>query len=102
MPEDVDIIQGTKEEQYKGLLPQLRALMMEGNDFYIANLANFAAVLVEQFKHMWVGFYTVKENRLILGPFQGPVACLVIKKGAGVCGTAWERKETIVVKDVEA
>jgi L-methionine (R)-S-oxide reductase len=100
MSEDLMIINGTKEEQYKTLLPQIKALL-EGEKDLVANLANVAAALKEQFSWLWVGFYLVKENELVLGPFQGPVACTRIKKGRGVCGSAWAKGETIVVPDVE-
>src|SRR5215471_7047336 len=100
MAEDLHVTQGTKEEQYKSLLPQIRGLL-EGETDLIANLANVAAALKEQFNWLWVGFYLVKNNELVVGPFQGPVACTRIKKGRGVCGTAWEKSETIIVPDVE-
>lgn len=101
MSEDLNIITGTKEEQYRSLLPQVKAVV-EGETDLIANLANIAACLKQQFNWLWVGFYLVKENELVLGPFQGPLACTRIKKGKGVCGTSWEKKETIIVPDVEA
>ena len=100
MAEDLSIITGTKEEQYRSLLPQIKA-MLEGESDLIANLANVAAALKEQFKWLWIGFYLVKNNELVIGPFQGPVACTRIKKGKGVCGTSWEKAETIIVPDVE-
>jgi len=101
MAEDLNIITDTgKEEKYQSLLPQIEALIFGEPDF-IANLANIAAALKEQFQWLWVGFYLVKENELVLGPFQGPVACTRIKKGKGVCGASWENAETIIVKDVE-
>lgn len=100
MAEDLNITQGSKEEQYENLLPQIKGLL-EGETDLIANLANIAAALKEQFNFFWVGFYLVKEDELVLGPFQGPVACTRIKKGRGVCGTAWEKEETIIVEDVE-
>lgn len=101
MAEDLIIARGTKEDQYKSLLPQLRGLL-EGETDLIANLANVCAALKEQFQWLWVGFYLVKDNQLVLGPFQGPVACTRIKKGKGVCGTAWEQRQTLIVPDVEA
>ncbi len=101
MAEDLQIITGTKEEQYKTLLPQIKALIEDEPDL-IANLANVCGALKEQFKWLWIGFYLVKNEELVLGPFQGPVACTRIKKGRGVCGTSWQKKETIVVPDVEA
>ena len=100
MSEDLNIIQGTKEEQYQALLPQIKGLH-EGETDLIANLANVVAALKEQFNWLWVGFYLVKNNELVVGPFQGPVACTRIRKGRGVCGTSWARAETIIVPDVE-
>ena len=100
MAEDLNIITGTKEEQYQTLLPQIKGLL-EGEPDLIANLANISAALKEQFGWLWVGFYLVKNDELVLGPFQGPVACTRIKKGRGVCGTAWAKGETIIVPDVE-
>ncbi|WP_341839276.1 GAF domain-containing protein [Chitinophaga caseinilytica] len=101
MAEDLQIIQGTKAEQYEALLPQIKALITGERDI-TANLANISAALKEQFGWLWVGFYLVKDGELVLGPFQGPVACTRIRKGRGVCGAAWERAETLVVPDVEA
>lgn len=100
MADDLTIITGTKEEQYEALLPQIKALL-EGETDLVANLANIAAALKEQFSWLWVGFYLVKNDELVLGPFQGPVACTRIKKGRGVCGSAWAMGETILVPDVE-
>jgi GAF domain-containing protein len=100
MAEDLNVIQGTKEEQYQSLLPQIKGLLQGENDV-IANLANVAAALKEQFKWLWIGFYVVKNNELVVGPFQGPVACTRIKKGRGVCGTSWAEAKTIIVDDVE-
>lgn len=100
MAEDLKIISGTKEETYESLIPQIRGLL-EGEDDLIANLANVAAALKEQFGWLWVGFYLVKENELVLAPFQGPVACTRIKKGRGVCGTSWAESKTLIVPDVE-
>lgn len=100
MAEDLHILNGSKEEQYKHLLPQIKGLL-EGESDLIANLANICGALKEQFGFFWVGFYLVKNEELVLGPFQGPVACTRIKKGRGVCGTAWEKSETILVPDVE-
>ena len=101
MSEDLNIITGTKEDQYKSLIPQISGLL-DGEPDLIANLANVAAALKEQFGWFWVGFYLVKNDELVLGPFQGPVACTRIKKGRGVCGTSWKKEETIIVPDVEA
>lgn len=105
MAEDLSIIQGTKEEQYQILLPQIKALIT-GEPDLVANLANICAALKEQFNWLWVGFYLVKptgteKHELVLGPFQGPVACTRIKKGRGVCGTAWQDATTLIVPDVE-
>ena len=102
MAEDLTIAQSTdKEEQYQSLIPQIEALLDEEPDL-VANLANICAALKEQFKWFWVGFYLVKDCELVLGPFQGPVACTRIAKGKGVCGSAWEQTKTLVVPDVDA
>lgn len=101
MAEDLNIIKGTKEEQYQAIIPQIQALT-EGESDLIANLGNIVAALKEQFGWFWVGFYWVREGQLVLAPFQGSVACTRINKGKGVCGTAWEKAETIIVPDVEA
>lgn len=101
MAEDLHISTGTKETQYKEIIPQIAALL-EGETDLIANLANISAALKEQFGWLWIGFYLVKEDELVLGPFQGPVACTRIKKGRGVCGTAWAENRTILVPDVDA
>jgi GAF domain-containing protein len=100
MAEDLHIISGTKTTQYENLLPQIKGLL-EGETDLIANLANVAAALKEQFNWLWVGFYLVKNNVLVLGPFQGPVACTRINKGRGVCGSAWQNAATLIVPDVE-
>ena len=100
MAEDLHIATGTKEEIYQALIPQVNALI-EGEPDLIANLANIAAALKEQFNWLWVGFYFVKNDELVLGPFQGPVACTRIKKGRGVCGAAWQNAATLIVPDVE-
>jgi len=100
MAEDLSIATGTKAEQYESLVPQIKGLL-EGETDLTANLANVAAALKEQFGWFWVGFYLVKNNELVVGPFQGPVACTRIKKGRGVCGTSWENAESIIVPDVE-
>jgi L-methionine (R)-S-oxide reductase len=100
MAEDLNIATGTKEEQYQSLLPQIKGLL-EGEDDLVANLANVAAALKEQFGWFWVGFYLVKDDQLVLGPFQGPVACTRIRKGRGVCGSSWAKAETLIVPDVE-
>jgi L-methionine (R)-S-oxide reductase len=101
MAEDLSIATGvSKEEQYQLLLPQIQGLI-SGETDQIANLGNIAAALKEQFNWFWVGFYLVKEDELVLGPFQGPVACTRIKKGRGVCGSSWERAEVLIVPDVD-
>lgn len=101
MAEDLTIIQGTnKETQYLSLIPQIASLLAGEKD-QVANLANVAAALKEQFKWFWVGFYLVKGEELVLGPFQGPVACTRIKKGKGVCGASWQQNEVLIVPDVD-
>lgn len=100
MAEELNIAQGTKAEQYEALLPQLGA-MVAGESDMIANMANISAALKAQFDFFWVGFYLVKADELVLGPFQGPVACTRIVRGKGVCGAAWERAETLVVPNVD-
>lgn len=100
MAEDLSINKGSKEEQYKSLVPQIKALLT-GEDDFIANLANIAAALKEQFNFFWVGFYLVKNEQLVLGPFQGPVACTRIAYNRGVCGSAWAQKETLIVPNVD-
>ncbi|HEY5968957.1 MAG TPA: GAF domain-containing protein [Chitinophagaceae bacterium] len=100
MAEDLLITKGTKEEQYESLLPQIKALL-EGEPDLIANLANITGALKEQFNWLWIGFYLVKNDELVLGPFQGPVACTRIKKGKGVCGASWAKAQTLIVPDVE-
>ena len=100
MAEDLNIITGTKAEQYESLVPQINGLI-EGEADLVANLANIVAALKEQFSWLWVGFYLVKGKELVLAPFQGPVACTRIRKGKGVCGASWEKAKTIVVPDVE-
>lgn len=100
MAEDLKIAQGSKQEQYLELIPQIKALL-EGEPDLVANLANTAAALKEQFGWFWVGFYLVREEELVLGPFQGPVACTRIKKGRGVCGSSWAEAKTLIVPDVE-
>jgi L-methionine (R)-S-oxide reductase len=100
MAEDLHIIEGTKAEQYEALLPQIQGLL-EGETDLVANLANICAALKEQFGWLWVGFYLVKNEELVLGPFQGPVACTRIRKGRGVCGSSWQEKRTLIVPDVE-
>ena len=100
MAEDLTIITGNKAEIYQSLIPQIKGLI-DGEPDLIANLANIAAALKEQFGWFWVGFYLVKNDELVLGPFQGPVACTRIRKGRGVCGAAWQQARTLIVPDVE-
>lgn len=100
MAEDLSITTGTKQEQYESLIPQIKGLL-EGEPDLVANLANVCAALKEQFGWLWVGFYLVKNEELVLGPFQGPVACTRIRKGKGVCGSSWEQARTLIVEDVE-
>lgn len=101
MAEDLKIISGSKTEVYPTLLTQIKALIGDEKDL-VANLANTAAAIKQTFDFFWVGFYLVKEEELVLGPFQGSIACTRIKKGKGVCGTSWEKAETILVDDVDA
>jgi len=100
MAEDLTIVKGNKTEQYETLIPQIKALL-EGEPDLIANLANTVAALKEQFGWFWVGFYVVKNDELVLAPFQGPVACTRIRKGRGVCGSSWAQAKTLIVPDVE-
>lgn len=100
MAEDLQVIAGSKEEQYRSLIPQIEGLI-SGEPDLVANLANIAGALKEQFGWLWIGFYLVKADELVLGPFQGPVACTRIRKGRGVCGTSWAQAKTLLVEDVE-
>ena len=100
MAEDLAIKEGNKQEQYESLIPQIKGLLT-GEPDLIANLANISAALKEQFGWFWVGFYIVKNDELVLGPFQGPVACTRIRKGRGVCGSSWAQAATLIVPDVE-
>ncbi|WP_099372720.1 GAF domain-containing protein [Sphingobacterium sp. 1.A.5] len=100
MAEDLHISQGTKEQQYQALLPQIKGLLT-GETNAVANMANICAALKEQFNFFWVGFYLVENNELVLGPFQGPVACTRIAYNRGVCGSAWAQQETLIVPNVE-
>ncbi|HUB61026.1 MAG TPA: GAF domain-containing protein [Puia sp.] len=100
MAEDLQLAEGSKTDQYQSLMPQIRALV-EGETDRVANLANIAAALRQQFGWLWVGFYLVKDGELVVGPFQGPVACTRIAPGRGVCGTSWVEKRTLIVPDVE-
>lgn len=101
MAEDLKIAKtGTKEEQYLSIIPQIKALITGETD-QIANLANVCAALKEQFNWFWIGFYLIKDDELVLGPFQGPVACTRIQKGKGVCGASWAQEATLIVPDVD-
>lgn len=105
MAEQLIITAKDKAGIYAELMPQIEAVVSSESDM-IANMANFSAILKEAFNFWWVGFYIVKDvadgkQELVLGPFQGPLACTRIRKGRGVCGTCWERAETVVVPDVE-
>ncbi len=101
MAENLWIHSGNKADKYETLLPQIKALI-EGETDVTANLANVSAALKQTFGFFWVGFYLVKNEQLVLGPFQGSLACTRIRFGKGVCGTAWETKQTQLVPDVEA
>ena len=101
MAEDLHVSSGGKAERYRVLLPQVRSLLAGETD-RVANLANVAAALKTTFGFFWVGFYRVQGDELVLGPFQGPVACTRIARGRGVCGTAWAENRTLVVPDVDA
>ena len=101
MAEDIYVSTGDKAERYRTLLPQVQSLLAGETD-RIANLANVAAALKTTFGFFWVGFYRVEGDELVLGPFQGPVACTRIAYGRGVCGTAWKENRTLVVSDVDA
>jgi GAF domain-containing protein len=100
MAEDLIITGTTKEEKYIDLSKQIKSLI-EGESDLIANLANIAAAIKYGMDFFWVGFYLVKQNALVLGPFQGPVACTRIQIGKGVCGKSWEHKQSIIVEDVD-
>ncbi len=100
MAETLHLEATDKAGKYRELIPQLEALV-SGESDAIANLSNVVAALKQTFGFFWVGVYIVKENELVLGPFQGPIACTRIRMGKGVCGTSWERKATILVPDVD-
>lgn len=100
MAEELVLQQGHKVDQYQSILPQIQAIVEDESDV-IANLANICAALKQQFGWFWIGFYLVKGNELVLGPFQGPIACTRIAKGRGVCGSAWQQQQVIVVPDVD-
>jgi len=101
MAEDLTLVSGEKSAIYDSLIPQIKALVGDETDL-VANLANVAAAIQQTFGFFWVGFYLVKGDELVLGPFQGPIACTRIALGKGVCGKSWEKGETIVVDDVDA
>lgn len=101
MSEELNISEGSKTEKYTTLLPQIQSVV-SGEPDMIANMANVASMLHETFCFWWTGFYRVVDGVLVLGPFQGPLACTRIKKGKGVCGTAWAEQQTVVVPDVDA
>ena len=100
MAEDLVRISGTKDDIYDGLFPQIVALIGNEKDV-VANLGNVSAALKEAFGFFWIGFYLVKDGELVLGPFQGPVACTRIQKGKGVCGAAWKQEQTVLVPNVD-
>lgn len=100
MSENLIIKGDSKKELYENLLPQIKSLV-EGESDIIANMANVTACLKDTFNFWWVGFYRVLANELVLGPFQGPLACTRIRKGKGVCGTAWQEARTVIVPDVD-
>lgn len=105
MAENLEIIEGTKQERYEALLPQIQSVIEDEPDL-IANMANVASMIHETFGFWWTGFYRVQSDKrwgeaLVLGPFQGPLACTRIRRGKGVCGTAWDKSETQVVPDVD-
>ena len=100
MAEDLKIISSSKEEQYQSLIPQIQSLI-DGEPDVIANMGNICAALKEQFNFLWVGFYIVKNEALVLGPFQGPVACTRISYGKGVCGSSWKERKVLIVPDVD-
>ena len=100
MAEDLAISGTTKEEKYKELLPQVKALIYGETDL-IANLSNIMAALKTTMNFLWVGVYLVKEGELVLGPFQGPVACTRIQKGRGACGVSWQENRVLIVDNVD-
>ncbi|ENW08160.1 GAF domain-containing protein [Acinetobacter beijerinckii] len=100
MAEELVLQLGHKADQYQSILPQIQAIIEDETDM-IANLANICAALKQQFNWFWIGFYLIKDNELVLGPFQGPIACTRIAKGRGVCGTAWQQQQIIIVPDVD-
>ena len=101
MAEELFIMRSDKQGMYEDLYPQVVSLIARETDL-VANMANITAALKQTFGFYWVGFYTVKEDQLVLSPFQGPIACTRIKYGKGVCGTAWKEARTVIVPDVDA
>lgn len=101
MSEELNISEGSKTDKYATLLPQIQSVV-SGEPDMIANMANIASMLHETFHFWWTGFYRVIDGVLVLGPFQGPLACTRIKRGKGVCGTAWAEQQTVIVPDVDA
>ncbi|MBR1626983.1 MAG: GAF domain-containing protein [Bacteroidales bacterium] len=100
MAENLIIEGSTKEEKYANLFPQIKSVLSAERDM-IANMANVCSMLHETFNFFWTGFYRVIDGELVLSPFQGPLACTRIKKGRGVCGTAWQEEKTLIVPDVD-
>ena len=100
MAEDIQAIGNTKEELYQSIIPQIKSLI-DGESDLTANMANVCAALKYGLNFFWVGFYLIKNNQLVLGPFQGPVACTRINLGKGVCGTSWKENRVIIVDDVD-
>ena len=103
MAEDLNIppVDSTLKEKYRILIPQIKSLVGAESDL-IANMANISSVLKSVFQHLWVGFYIVKDNELVLGPYQGPLACTRISFGKGVCGKSWEEQSSLIVPDVDS
>ena len=100
MADSLIISEGNKYDKYSLLYSQIRSLLESESDL-IANMANVSSMIHQTFGFWWTGFYIVKDGQLVLGPFQGPVACTRINYGKGVCGTSWERKQTVIVADVD-
>ena len=100
MAESLIISDGNKNDRYSVLYSQIRSLLDSESDL-IANMANVSSMIHQTFGFWWTGFYIVKDGQLVLGPFQGPLACTRINYGKGVCGISWERKETVIVPDVD-
>ncbi len=101
MSEEITVLEGTRQQQYESLLPQIAALV-QGETDLVANLSNISSALKTGMGFFWVGFYLVKNNELVLGPFQGSPACTRIAYGKGVCGTSWKENKTLLVQDVDA